>query len=218
MNTQWFFTESCLICGVTLVSSESSDGICPRCIEEIRNAPGPFRLHIGRSPVVAAREYGGIIREALRAYKQQGFRRIGHTLARELLLPLARTHQQEEGFSDVIASVPAHPGNRRIRGFDQAHDLATRIAVEMDLPVERPFRRSGRTTQKSLARTAREENAQHAIILRRGDPGWAKRLQDRRFILIDDVVTTGATIHRCADLLEEFSAVSVAALVLAATL
>jgi ComF family protein len=96
---------------------------------------------------------------------------------------------------DLVLPVPLHPKRLRVREFNQSLLLADQIATRLSLPLLLDHLRRVRATppQTELHRAARAENVKHAFALHRG-----KALQDQRVLLIDDVLTTGATVNECA--------------------
>ena len=92
------------------------------------------------------------------------------------------------------------PGTRqRIRkyGFDQSRQLAKKISRYTGIPWMSCMRRKGRTMQKTLSSMERRINAERAYTLRDCP------VQGKNILLIDDVITTGATVSACARLLRQ---------------
>jgi len=96
---------------------------------------------------------------------------------------------------DGIVPVPLYPAKQRERGFNQAERLARRLAVATDIPLNtRLLRRVVATrTQTLLSREERLANVRKAFAPCRG-----LALNGERFVLVDDVLTTGATTGACA--------------------
>lgn len=101
--------------------------------------------------------------------------------------------------ADAIVPVPLHPLRRLERGFNQADDLAR----ELDLPVWRALRRSRHgPPQAGLPAARRHANVREAFaISRRWWVTNGSRLRHRSVVLIDDVMTTGATLDACTEAL-----------------
>lgn len=96
---------------------------------------------------------------------------------------------------DVIVPVPLHADKLRRRGYDQARLLAEEIGARLDLPV-RPIliRTRDTVSQVELTREERQFNVAGAFGL---DARWAPE-PGTRFLLVDDVRTTSATLNACA--------------------
>ncbi len=136
--------------------------------------------------------------------KIQGHREIAASFARILLLPLyercLRDWDQSDTFNTeppVVVPVPGSVAGCRSRGFDQSIVLARELPSTIVPLVER----TRGTTQKQSNRDRRRENAEHQyhgsrrVAARRGIP--------ERAIIVDDVVTTGASVCRCGEILSE---------------
>jgi len=114
--------------------------------------------------------------------------------------------------AEFIVPVPLHWTTRLKRGFNQAELLASHIGTRHKLPVIGALKRKRRTpSQRNYTRTGRFENVKGAFAPTR----VAARLKGRSVALVDDVMTTGATLSECARTLKRSGAGSVTALVAA---
>jgi ComF family protein len=105
-----------------------------------------------------------------------------------------------------------HAARRRERGFDQAEELARGVGRLLQLDVARCLRREQRTAaQHALGRSARARNVGHAF----GIAPRSRPVAGAWVILVDDVMTTGATLNGCAAALRAAGARAVSALTLA---
>jgi ComF family protein len=112
---------------------------------------------------------------------------------------------------DLIIPVPLHWRRRFQRGFNQAALLAARVARRYAVPVVVAVRRRRATaTQAGLSNAKRRANVAGAFEVRR-----PRAVAGRRILLVDDVMTTGATASACAAALKRAGARYVAVLTLA---
>jgi ComF family protein len=150
----------------------------------------------------------------------QAFKYRGHqTLAVPLAARLAdHPHLRLEAV-DLIVPVPLHPWRRLTRGFNQAE----RIARHLGLPVAHVLvRRQWTTSQAGLDAEARSRNVRGAFTIAPRATGTGRRslrgrLAKARVLLVDDVVTTGATLSACARVLREAGCREVRAATIART-
>lgn len=114
--------------------------------------------------------------------------------------------------SDRIVAVPLHPLREILRGYDQAHLIARRLARLSRLKLVRPILRIRNTpTQTRLhSRSKRDENLRHAFAL--SNP---RCIRGRRVVVVDDVATSGATLQSVARALKEARPQSLCGIVLA---
>jgi len=150
--------------------------------------------------------YEGRLRDLIHLFKYGGIRPLGKVLGEWMALAMPR----EERF-DRIVPVPLHWVKRCRRGFNQSELLARAIARRYGMPVSPVLRRVRATAvQAGLSHSARRANVEGAFRVRRG-----VSLEGLRVLLVDDVMTTGATASACARALKQAGARYVAVLTLA---
>ncbi|MBI1788530.1 MAG: ComF family protein [Acidobacteria bacterium] len=151
-------------------------------------------------------EYEGVLRELIHLFKYRGMK----PLARPLAGFLWRALPLDEVF-DAVVPMPLHWRRRWSRGFNQAGLLARELARRRGLPMIAAVRRVRHTqTQTGLTHAQRRENVAGAFRLRK-----RARIEGKRLLLVDDVMTTGATGSACAAVLRRGGARSVTLLTLA---
>jgi len=189
----------CAGCGIAVAAAPSS--FCPSC-----------RGRHTMDAVVFAAPYAGTAKELVHRFKYRADFAAGHVLAQLLA---TRIHTALPGGLDLLVPVPLHRWRLAGRGFNQAALLARDIGRRLELPVAlAALRRS--TSTRTLAGLHPEERSRElrcAFTVRR--PG---SVAGRRVLLVDDVLTTGATAEGCCRVLKDAGArwvgVAVAARVL----
>jgi len=161
--------------------------------------------------------FEGAVRRALHQLKYAGERRLAKPLGRAIAHRWARAGAG----GDLLVPVPVHPDRARTRGYDQAALIAVEAGREAGLPVAQILQRTRATVaQYNLDRPRRAENVAGAFSLVRlpapptaepHEPRSGGPLNGRWVVLVDDVVTTGATLAACARVLLAAGAVGVSA-------
>ena len=150
------------------------------------------RVHFTVARAATLYEAKGPGREAILAFKHTGRDSLGRHLAE--LMAERSGPIMAEGPWDVLAPVPLHPRRERERGFNQAAFLARHLARRVGLPVAaRALRRVRETPPQSGDPTDRQRNVRGAFAVAR-----PAQVAGRHVLLIDDVLTTGATANECA--------------------
>lgn len=187
-----FSGQACPGCGRELISEV---GLCLRCRERER----PY----GR--VVSLWPYAGAARQLILAYKFGKRRSLDRFLADRLARALGREYPGRP-----VVPVPPRPGKLRKEGWDQVDRVARLLKRSYGIAVLRPLARSGGRQQKRLDADARYLNAASSYRLAKA----GTRVSGSP-VLLDDVLTTGATLSACAALLKSAGAEAVDALAFA---
>ncbi|MDF7824140.1 ComF family protein [Pontiellaceae bacterium B12227] len=190
----------CRLCGDPVAGSVDHEFVCYAC-----SAEKPF-FEGARS----AARYDGVVGEALRQLKYEKALWLVPDLA-ELLLSCLQAEYSDLKF-DCVLPVPLHHVRRRERGYNQSallsRALARRIGCESGRRLLRRIRPT--STQTNLTAPQRLSNVNNAFESRRHE-----RLAERNVLLVDDVMTTGATVNACAKALKQGGAQSVHVLTVA---
>ncbi len=166
---------------------------CPHCAEPLPEAlAGEPCGHCLMAPPAFGRSrvplrYEAEVAGMLRRFKFHASPRAGAVLLALLEEKLAA---EARGWPEAIVAVPLHPQRARERGFDQAGWLARRLARRLGVPLVRAERHRDTPSQRGLDRDERQRNVRGVFRVGVPLPG--------RVALLDDVMTTGATLNALA--------------------
>ncbi len=194
-----FFPRICVGCERGLLQGEH--WLCSHCLLDLpvtnyhrwRDNPVYDRL-LGRLPVTTAQAFLHFRKESI---AQRLLHQLKYNNQPDLGVFLGRVYGEQlyelhEGW-DVIIPVPLHATRLRRRTYNQSERFAAGLAAELDIPVLSLLQRSQATeTQTRKDRAHRWENMQH--VFRVTD---ANAVRGKKILLVDDVVTTGATLEAC---------------------
>jgi ComF family protein len=224
------FPDDCRVCGEPLTEAGAVP-VCAGCLRAPKPLEAEFFCSVCRTPFVhdspldeegvcrlcrsgarafdAAYAYGGydgVLRKLIHLFKYAGMR----PLARPFGNWLARALPGDERL-DAIVPMPLHWRRRLKRGFNQSDLLARELARHTGLPVMRALRRHRHTPQLAqMTAGERRREVSGAFQVKE-----APAVRDRRLLLLDDVLTTGATVNAAAAALKKAGASRVAVLTLA---
>ena len=224
----------CSACGL-LLGDEESGVFCTSCETELADAayarcvrcsaplgPADAHTHAGRcsacrtAPLAFARswtagDYRGTLRDLVMDLKFRGRTNLASALAG--LLGRRLCERTDAVPWDGIVGVPTHPWRVVRRGYNPVELLCRRLSGMLPVPHVRALRLTRRIpSQRGLSQTARLLNVRGAFAVRSRVP-----VEGRRFLLVDDVMTTGATASECARTLKRAGAAAVEVAVVAKT-
>ena len=176
-------------------------GLCRTCRFALVARPAPGTPH----GIVVATAYTGRVRDVLLGLKYQNRRQVASHVAGVLTRRLLATAPDV----DLVTWAPTSAARRRQRGFDQAEMIARAVAAHLGLPCRRLLERDG----TGSAQTGQNRRQRLVGPRFRAHP----RVVGRRVLIVDDVVTTGATLTAAAQSLRDGGAVDVVLAAVAAT-
>jgi ComF family protein len=185
------FPPRCVGCGA------HGAWLCPSCQDEILFFEPPWPALLDEidplQGVRAAAHLSGPLRQAIHRFKYRGLRALSPVLG-EMLFDC---WDAEPWPVDVIVPVPLHPQRQRERGYNQSALLARELARHTGLPVAEGtlLRITPTPPQVGLKALERAENVRGAFRCQ------DDALAGKQVLLVDDVLTTGATLRACADAL-----------------
>lgn len=197
-----FFPRYCLACSGSLVKGEEI--LCTACLSDLpktnyhlfQENPIKNRL-IGRLPL----KYGwaflkfrksGIVQHLLHQLKYNNHPEIGVRLGQAYGLELLRSGFDRE--FDLIIPVPLHTSRKRQRGYNQSSKFAAGLSLAMNIQWDESIsvRMHSSVTQTNKSKAERWENVKDVFSVETN-----KTIQGKRILLVDDVITTGATLEAC---------------------
>jgi len=197
--------DICVYCGSEY---RVQNGACPNCAATLS------RLKYGRGSALGFKHYAvfrydDIVSTLIKQYKYDNRRYISEYIAEEM----NRAMENGAVKGDILVHIPLHERKKRKRGFCQAERIASPLAEHSGLPHVSALKRVRDTkTQTRLTEKQRIQNVKDAFTVV-DEVGIA----GKDIILVDDVLTTGATAAECARILKKNGAGSVVIFIFAKT-
>lgn len=201
-----FYPNICMVCHNNLAEGESI--ICTSCLYHIPRTKYWFdsenavaKIFWGRALVQNACSFfffakGSRYRKLLHHLKYNGKKEVGFILGKEFGNELKRVESFQN--IDFIVPVPLHPKRLKQRGYNQAEEIAKGLYESMGVQISTNnlIRPEYTETQTRKNRTQRVENVSKAFRLEN-----PKEFEGKHILIVDDIVTTGATLEECANTL-----------------
>jgi ComF family protein len=209
----WFlnllYPPKCVLCSRVLQQSETD--FCRKCRVSAPEYAGADRTGAFFDQCVSAYFYQDAVRESLIRYKFMGMQQSAGAYGRTLAMPLTRRKLDD---FDLVTWVPVSRKREKQRGYDQAKLLAAAVAEELRLPLVQILRKNSDNPPQSRQRDA---SARKANVLGRYETTDKKQIDKQCILLIDDVITTGATLAECSRMLKTAGAATIVCGTFAAT-
>jgi ComF family protein len=212
-----FFPNLCAICGEGLINSETF--ICTSCryaMPKVAENSRIERLFWGKVELVACYAYyrfekGGSVQKLIYELKYRGLKEIGELVGKWMAQDLKSTPLLKA--VDFIVPVPLHRSKQKKRGYNQSEHFAMGLANVLGVPVSADslIRLRSSSSQTKKSRFLRWKNTTDEFSLKPNHPFHNKHL-----LLVDDVITTGATLEASANALINGSGATVSVAAIAA--
>lgn len=187
------FPPKCVLCGRVLDGAETD--LCHGCRTDGPECPPGKQKRTFLDSWAAIWYYEGYSRRSILRYKFRWARHYAGAYGRLLAMKLTALHP--EGF-DVLTWVPISPLRKLRRGYDQVELLARALGRELEMAPVRTLRKIRHNRPQSSVSGAAERRANVLGVYRITDPALVR---GKRVLLLDDVITTGATAGECARVL-----------------
>lgn len=214
-----FYPRLCVLCEEPLVEGEEQ--VCLSCLCDLprvrhQDTETWNSLFVGKSEIRQAYafflfEKGGHVQQLIHALKYYDNKELAFSLGR-----LAFRHLQHEnhplcGF-DVLLPVPLHPKRLKERGYNQSEWIAKGIQSVLSVPIETSVLVRSVKTETQTHRNVYDRWTNMQDVFELAD---AEKLKNKKVLLIDDVLTTGATFNACAAALGDIPGIELGAFALA---
>lgn len=197
--TELFFPARCPFCGAVIKTKELA---CADCLTSFPEEPFVRRLY--GETCVAPFRYDGIFRRAVIRFKFYGKREYAQRLARAVFAAL--TKEYTDIVFDAVTCVPLSEKRMRERGYNQSELLAKELSKLLCIPYLPLLQKEkDNLAQHSLPKEKRRENVRGVYTI----CGKPKEVSGRTILLVDDIVTTGNTLHECSRILKRAGAKNV---------
>lgn len=234
----------CMACGDLLDGEADLTarwGLCRSCLdrmfceENLAKAMGKDCDGRSYSQVLSCTVYGGLSKEIIGKFKNNGQPWLGKNLGRLMAQRFTEEFGPEEErvrqAADLVTFVPVHRKKKRVRGYDQSAILAKQVGDSLGIPwAECLVRTRATAAMKNISEAQRRQNVEGAFgwkglgggsglrseSVRGGSGREGRELEGKRVLLVDDVVTTGSTADACASVLRDRGAEDVILLTFAA--
>lgn len=214
----WLFPRRCPVCGGIVMPRGT--WVCPGCLEKLSPVRQPACKRCGKEVLHERMEYCPDCSRYPRSFEagmallnyneaaRRSMAAIKYKNKREYLdfygeaMKVRMTKRVKLWQADALVPVPVHPSRRRQRGYNQAEELAKRLAEYWEIPMDAGLLiRTKRTMpQKNLNFRERLANLQQAFAVKK--KRLAKGEVPETVILVDDIYTTGSTIEACSRVLK----------------
>lgn len=190
--------------------------ICINCRHELPVTNFPFdndnpvqkvfygRVKLEYASALLLFQKKGNVQKLMHQLKYRGHREISEFLGQWMGAILAGVQLPSK--IDAVIPVPLHKKKLRSRGFNQVEDFGQEIALSLGVPYidNVLLKKSFTTTQTLKARLSRWGNIEETFVL--ANPGL---IQNKHVLLVDDIITTGATLEACSGVLKEAGGIKI---------
>lgn len=190
--TELLFPRKCILCR-SLLSRQETD-LCTKCRTDGPEYPYGRKKTPHIADLTAVWRYTGDVRNSLHRYKFTDARHYAPAYGRLLAMRILRDLPR----ADIVTWVPVSAKRLRERGYDQVRLLAEAASAELGIPAE-PLLNKFRDNQANSSLKTPEERRANVLGVYRAV--GQECFRGKRVLLLDDIITTGATASECARVL-----------------
>ena len=191
--SDFLFPPKCVLCQNILAKDETD--LCRTCRTEISDHPKPKKQIQFLASWTVLWYYEGNIRKSLLRYKFSNKRSYAAAYGRLLAMKLQRDYP--DGF-DILTWIPISPLRRLRRGYDQVELLCRAVAAELNMEATPTLNKTRNNPPQSGISGTAQRRANVLGVYRVTDP---EAIRGKRVLLLDDIITTGATASEAARVL-----------------
>lgn len=210
----FIYPSLCEGCGKTLLLQE--EVLCIECVallpltmyhriaENQTTQRFAGRIAFQNATSLAYYTKDGLLQHLLQEFKYRGNKRVGSFLGKKLGIALKK--ESWSSSIDVIVPVPLHVKKTKSRGYNQSEIIAQKVAEILNISIDNLnlIRIKNTDTQTSKSRVERADNMKKAFLVKESSAFAGKHI-----LLLDDVLTTGATIEGCVAALSTVSGIKI---------
>ena len=184
------FPQLCIGCG------KFNTLLCENCYEKINFYPLTVELEIkdwSLEEIIVMAQYEGVTKKLIAALKYQGVKDVSKTLADMIYLATSLPP------IEAIAAVPLHSKRQRQRGFNQATEIALGLSRITQIPFVQLLQRTKHSQPQAKVsdKKIRLVHLDNTFAINQTTPDLESVL------IVDDVITTGTTLNKCAQVLKQ---------------
>lgn len=195
-----FYPNSCRACNGALSGTEQL--ICTDCLFELPYVPAQHistqkllgKINVQTTTALLRFTKDGRVQRLLHRLKYNNEPEVGQFLGQLLGQKLKKQNLA----IDLVLAVPMHPEKQKLRGYNQAHEVALGIAEVMEIGIENEVLFKGKNTISQTKKTRQDRNQSIGGVFGLENP---EKVTNKNILLVDDVLTTGATLEACGALL-----------------
>jgi competence protein ComFC len=174
--------NKCVACGIEYI------GLCPLCFSKLVRVKN-------NEKIISYGYYSGVLKEIILEFKYKKNFFAGEIIS-DFIIELIKENNIS---GDYILYVPGNKKSIKKRGFDQCNFIAKKISVKLDIPLLKEIKKENNVKeQKRLSKEERFINIKDAFYIK-----GKSNIEGKEIILIDDVITTGATLLEVEKILRE---------------